>query len=359
MCCGFDTTELLSYNACMSEKKSPDDTTRTTRREFVEGAAAVTAIGVAGCSPGTTPPPPAADKVPVPAQATSSVAQQAPAAASGPLRTLGKTGVRVQVVSLGGEGILRSTGRHRDAVPVIEEALRLGVRYCDTAPAYQQSQDYYGEALRNAGKGAREQIFLASKTHVRDRDGALRLLDDSLRRLGTDHLDLWQLHDLRSADDLDQIFGKGGAIEAVELAKQDGRVRYVGITGHHSASILVEAMRRYPVDNVLCAVNPSDPTHAPVLSSVVKEARARNVGVVGMKVMAAGQLLRDKAATPKELIRYAASHCDTVIIGCASVAEVRENFGVRHAFQRMAMTEMAALEERVQPRAKRYNTFKA
>src|SRR3954467_12501044 len=100
-------------------------------------------------------------------------------------RTLGSTGADVLPVSLGGEGILRTTGQARQAVPVILEALRLGVRYCDTAPAYQQSQDYYGEAFAAAGARARERVFLASKTHERTGDRALRLLDDSLRRLRT------------------------------------------------------------------------------------------------------------------------------------------------------------------------------
>src|SRR5256885_9663450 len=133
--------------------------------------------------------------------------------AASDLRMLGRTGAQVLPVSLGGEGILRTTGRAREAVPVILEALRLGVRYCDTAPAYQQSQDYYGAAFRQAGAGARERVFLASKVHLRTRDEALRLLDDSLRRLGTSHLDLWQLHDLRDREELDRIFAKGGALE--------------------------------------------------------------------------------------------------------------------------------------------------
>ncbi|MDC0678561.1 aldo/keto reductase [Sorangium atrum] len=283
----------------------------------------------------------------------------APAAAGGPARTLGRTGAQVEPVSLGGEGILRTTGRHREAVPVILEALRLGVRYCDTAPAYQQSQDYYGEAFRAAGPKAREQVFLASKTHARDRDGALRLLDDSLRRLGTDHLDLWQLHDLREIEELDAIFGKRGAIEAVEQARADGRVRHVGITGHHDPRILLEAMRRYPVDTVLCAVNPADPARRPFLTTVVEEARRRGVGVIGMKIMAAGRLLQDRAASASELIHYAASHADTVIIGCSSIAEVRENLGARSLSFPMPPAERAALEARVAPRAGRYDTFKA
>src|SRR5262245_46503158 len=105
---------------------------------------------------------------------------------TGVLRKLGRTGALVEPVSLGGEGILRTVGRSAEAVPMIVEALRQGVRYCDTAPAYAQSQDYYGEAFRAAGAGARDRVFLASKTHARDRDGALRLLDASLRKLGTD-----------------------------------------------------------------------------------------------------------------------------------------------------------------------------
>ena len=204
-----------------------------------------------------------------------------------PTRELGKTGARVEIVSLGGEGILRTHGQHKSAVPMIEEALRLGVRYIDTAPAYQQSQDYYGAAFKNLGAQARDHVFLASKTHRRERDEALALLDDSLDRLGTDRLDLWQLHDLRTTTDLDRIFGKGGAIEAVEQAKADGRVRFVGITGHHDPAILVEAMRRYPVDTVLCAINPADRARSPFLTSVIPEARRRNIGVIGMKIMVA------------------------------------------------------------------------
>jgi predicted aldo/keto reductase-like oxidoreductase len=278
---------------------------------------------------------------------------------AGDLRKLGNTGALVEPVSLGGEGILRTFGQSAAAVPMIVDALRQGVRYCDTAPAYAQSQDYYGEAFRAAGPGARERVFLASKTHARDRDGALRLLDASLRKLGTDHLDLWQLHDLREREELDEIFGKGGAIEAVERARADGRVRFVGITGHHDPAVLVEAMRRYPVDTVLCAINPADPRRQPFLSSVVAEARRRGVGVIGMKVMAAGRLLQDRAASAEELIRYAASWADTVIIGCSSIAEVRANLAAGRSFRPMSEAERRALEQRIAPRAARYDTFKA
>jgi aryl-alcohol dehydrogenase-like predicted oxidoreductase len=273
-------------------------------------------------------------------------------------RALGKTGVSVPPVSLGGEGILRTTGRAREAVPVILEALRLGVRYCDTAPAYQQSQDYYGLAFREAGPKARAAVFLASKTHERTRDRALRLLEDSLRRLGTDHLDLWQMHDLRDPDELDRMFARGGAIEAAEKARADGRVRFIGLTGHHDPAILVEAMRRYPFDSVLCAINPADPARLPFVPTVVAEARARGMGVVGMKVLAAGQLTADGAAPAADLIRYAAGLADTVIVGCSSVAEVRANFALNADFVPMTPDERRALEARIAPRAHRYDTFK-
>src|SRR5205823_4972465 len=149
-----------------------------------------------------------------------SEAQIIPGAAVTPIpkRPLGRTGREVSIFGLGGEGVLRTHGREADAVRVIHRALDQGVTYCDTAPAYASSMDYYGAALGER----RSDIFLASKTHERTRDGALRLLDDSLRRLRTDHLDLWQLHDLRTPEQLDRIFGRGGAMEALLQARQEG-----------------------------------------------------------------------------------------------------------------------------------------
>jgi aryl-alcohol dehydrogenase-like predicted oxidoreductase len=270
-------------------------------------------------------------------------------------RQLGRTGARVLPVSLGGEGILRTTGRAQEAVPVILEALRLGVRYCDTAPAYQQSQDYYGEAFRSAGPGARDGVFLASKTHERTRDRALRLLDDSLRRLGTDRLDLWQMHDLRTLDELKVLFGKGGALEAARQAQADGRVRFIGLTGHHDPDVLVEAMRRFPFDSLLVALNPADPRRRP-FAPVVAEARRQGMGVVGMKALAAGPLLREAGAG--ELLRYTASIADTVIVGCSTIAEVRENLGVGRDFAAMPEAARRALEARIAPRARSYDSFK-
>lgn len=271
-------------------------------------------------------------------------------------RILGGTGAQVLPVSLGGEGVLRTTGRSRQAVPVILEALRLGVRYCDTAPAYQQSQDYYGEAFRAAGRGSRDKVLLASKCHERTRDRALRLLDDSLRRLGTDHLDTWQMHDLRAMDELDMLTGKDGALQAALEAKADGRIRFIGVTGHHDPDVLLEALRRFAFDTVLVAINPADGRYRPFLPTVVAEARKRNMGVVGMKALAGGRL--SGAAPAGDLLRYAASHADTVVVGCATVDEVRANLAIAGGFVAMTEAEQQALEKRIAPRASQYDYFK-
>ncbi|MBX3185704.1 MAG: aldo/keto reductase [Labilithrix sp.] len=273
------------------------------------------------------------------------------------MRILGRTGASVEAVSLGGEGILRTHGRSRAAVPMILDALREGVRYCDTAPAYDESQSYYGEAFEQL-QGARDGVFLASKTHERAKDRASRLLDDSLRRLRTDHVDLWQMHDLRSKREVDEILGPGGAIEAAEAAKRAGKIRFVGLTGHHDPDVLLDAMDRYAFDTVLVPINPADPARRPFITTVIPKAREKGMGVIGMKVMSAGQILADGAASATECIRYAMAFADTLIIGCSSSAEVRENLSAGRTQEPMSRDEQRAFEARLSPRAQRYAYFK-
>src|SRR5262249_7902563 len=191
----------------------------------------------------------------------------------------------------------------------------------------------------------------SAKTHDRPRDGALGRRENSRKRLGPDSLDLWQLHDLRDPWELEKIFGPGGAIEAVERARADGRVRFAGITGHYDPAVLVEAMRRYPFDNVLCAINPADRAPLSFLKTVVPLRRHQQIGLVGMTALGAGRSVADGLAGASELIRYAASHADTVIIGCWTVEEVRANFAVGQRFAPMASQELKELEERLAPRS--------
>ena len=242
--------------------------------------------------------------------------------------------------------MLRTHGRMAEAVAVIHRALDQGVNYCDTAPAYAGSLDYYGAALGER----RRQVFLASKTHDRTRDGSLRLLDESLKRLRTDHLDLWQLHDLRTSSDLKTIFGRGGALEALVQAREEGRVRFLGLTGHHDPAILLEAMSRFDFDTVLVALNVADIHRLSFAQTVLVEAARRGMGVIGMKVYAAGVLLHggSLALTPAEAMGYVLSlpGVSTVIIGCSSPDEVDENAGIARTFQPFDEPAMRSLEAR-------------
>jgi aryl-alcohol dehydrogenase-like predicted oxidoreductase len=276
-----------------------------------------------------------------------------------PCRALGQTGCAVTQFALGGEGVLRTHGRTAEAVAVIDRALDQGVTYCDTAPAYAGSLDYYGAALGER----RGQIFLASKTHDRTRDGSLRLLDESLKRLRTDHLDLWQLHDLRTAGDLKMIFGRGGALEALVEARAAGRVRFLGLTGHHDPAILLEAMSRFDFDTVLIALNVSDVYRLSFARTVLVEASRRGMGVIGMKVYAAGALLRGgepRGVTSAEAMGYVLSLAgvSTVVIGCSSPAEVDENARNARSFQPLDAMTMRALEERTRAHAGFFTSYK-
>jgi predicted aldo/keto reductase-like oxidoreductase len=272
-----------------------------------------------------------------------------------PRRPLGRTGHEVTVFGLGGEGVLRTHGRTAAAVQVIHRALDQGVNYCDTAPAYASSMDYYGAALGER----RQEVFLASKTHDRTRDGSLRLLDDSLRRLRTDHLDLWQLHDLRTSEDLKRIFAKDGALAALLESRAEQRVRFLGITGHHEPDILLEAIRRFDFDTVLVALNAADIHRKPFITTVLAEAGRRSMGVIGMKCCAQGALLR--RLTMAEAMGYVLSlpAVSTVIVGCATPAEVDENARIAREFRPLDEAHRRELEERTRAEAGTFTYYKA
>ncbi len=275
-----------------------------------------------------------------------------------PRRPLGRTGCEVTQFALGGEGVLRTHGRTAEAVAVIHRALDQGVTYCDTAPAYAGSLDYYGAALGER----RRQVFLASKTHDRTRDGSLRLLDESLKRARSDYFDLWQLHDLRTLGDLKAIFGRGGALEALVQAREEGRVRFLGLTGHHDPAILLEAMSRFDFDTLLVALNVADIHRLSFAQTVLVEAARRGMGVIGMKVYAAGTLLRagSHGSTSAEAMGYVLSlpGVSTVIIGCSSPDEVDDNARIAREFQPFDGTAMRAIEERIGPRAGFFTSYK-
>jgi aryl-alcohol dehydrogenase-like predicted oxidoreductase len=238
---------------------------------------------------------------------------------------LGRLGREISVVGLGGEGVLRTYDRGREAQSVIREALRQGITYCDCARVYSDSERYYG-AVWKSNPELRNSIFQTSKSASRDRKGALNDLFVSLQRLGTDYLDLWQIHDVRTDEDFARISGPGGALEAFVAAKENGTVKNIGVTGHHDPHILSKAVEQWPVDTVLMPVNPVEEVIGGFLTDTLPKAKEKGIAVIGMKVLGAGHyIVPELGLTAQLLIRYALSCGITLaIVGCSSPLEVRE-----------------------------------
>ena len=239
-------------------------------------------------------------------------------------RIFGKTRRAVTCVGLGGEGVLRTHGREQEARAVLQTAADQGITYFDSARVYADSELYYGK-LWGKYPEIRAAIFQASKSASRDKRGAMADLKQSLERLQTDYLDLWQIHDVRTAADIAMISADGGALETFVEAKSAGNVRAIGVTGHHDPGILTEAVRQWPVDAVMLPVNPVEEILGGFLTQTLPAARKKNIAVIGMKVLgAAHYLLPGTRITAEALIRYALSFdIDIAIVGCSTPVEVK------------------------------------
>ena len=256
-------------------------------------------------------------------------------------RMLGRTGRQVTLLGLGGEGILRTSGREGEAAAMIDRALDRGIAYCESARAYAGSESYYGKTLRER----RREVFLASKSHARDREGALAHLQETLSNLRTDHLDLWQVHDVRTEQDIREIFGSGGAIEAFVEARRQGLAKFIGVTGHHDPRILRECIERFDFDTVLMPVNPAETGPDGFLGEVLPVALRKNMGIIGMKVYFRG-LARELPwyRDMRPLLRFALSQPVTVVvIGCDSIGQLEETVGFARDFAPMSAGEQHQL----------------
>jgi predicted aldo/keto reductase-like oxidoreductase len=273
-----------------------------------------------------------------------------------PKRKLGKTGVEVTILGLGGEGILRTHGYDREAYNLINRALDLGISYCESARAYDGSESYYGKALRER----RGEVFLTSKSHDRKKAGALAHLTQTLRNMQTDHLDLWQVHDVRTVADIEEIFAPGGAIEAFVEAKEKGLVRFIGVTGHHDPAIIRACIERFPFDTVLLPVNPAEPAHQSFIDEALPSALERNMGIIGMKVYLRGFAANIPGYTGMEpFFRFALSQpVSTVVIGCDDLRQLEENVRFASSFQPVTGEESAALLRHVAPFARKLMYYK-
>lgn len=283
-----------------------------------------------------------------------------------PTHSLGKTGFKVGILSLGGQATLEMKGTEEESEKIINRAIDLGVNYIDTAPAYGN-----GQSLINIGrvmKTRRKEVWLSSKTHIFNYDGAMRLLEDNLKTLQTDHLDTWQLHNIQKKEQLDQIFASNGAIKALEKARSEGMVRTVGITGHYEPLVLLEAIKRYPFDLILLAANAADIHYLSFKNYLLPEALKQQIAIVGMKVCTRSRMLSTWTPPPiaeqparmatlkpgtitiKEALQYNMSlPVSTTIIGIDNVAQIEEDVKIASEFSPLNEEQMKEIEFKTLP----------
>jgi aryl-alcohol dehydrogenase-like predicted oxidoreductase len=298
-----------------------------------------------------------------------------------PTRNLGKTGYKVGIFSLGGQAAIEKHDNFDVAVPIIERALDLGVNYIDTSSIYggpeRWSEQYVGRVM----KTRRSEVFLATKTKERTRDGSLRMIEKSLTLLNTDHIDLWQLHDIGLPEDVNAVFAPDGAMKALLEMKQQKVVRFLGVTGHYRPEALIDAVNRHPFDTILLALNAADTHIHSFTDQLLPLVVEKQMGVIGMKVPARGRLLSSWTPPPiekqqhswegsaiatrpgvmnmREAMRFTLSlPVSTVIVGCDNIEQLEENVQIAREFTPLSSSQMAALNTLAEPVAKQSLFFR-
>jgi aryl-alcohol dehydrogenase-like predicted oxidoreductase len=265
-----------------------------------------------------------------------------------PRKPFGRTKERLSIIGIGGYS-LGDAPSPKEAIAIVHEAIDAGVNFFDNAWEYHdgRSEEWMGQAL----KGRRDKVFLMTKvcTHGRDKTVGLRQLGESLKRLQTDHLDLWQIHECVYDNDPERHFAKGGVIEALDEAKKAGKVRYVGFTGHkHPAIHLKMLSYDYPFDSVQMPLNAFDASYRSFQKQVLPEVNKRGMAALGMKSLGGnGQPIVQGVATVEEALRYAMSLAvATTISGIDSLAVLRQNLAIARGFKPMTASEMQTLSRR-------------
>jgi aryl-alcohol dehydrogenase-like predicted oxidoreductase len=236
-----------------------------------------------------------------------------------------------------------------EAIRLVHEAVDAGITFYDNCWEYWngRAEDWMGRAL----KGRRDKVFLMTKvcTHGRGADLAMKMLEESLRRLQTDHLDLWQVHECVYDNDPERHFARGGVIEALDEAKKAGKVRYVGFTGHKNPAIHLKMLSYdYAFDSVQMPLNAFDASYRSFQKHVLPEVRKRGMAALGMKSLGGnGQPITKGIVTVEEALRYAMSLAvATTISGIDSLAVLRQNLAIARGFKPMTAEEMEGLRKR-------------
>ena len=283
-----------------------------------------------------------------------------------PMRNLGRTGFRAGIFSLGCQAAIEIKGNEKLSVDIMNRAIDLGVNYFDTSNAYGggASEEHVGLVLRDR----RREVFLASKTTRRDYDGAMAHLETSFKRMQTDHLDLWQIHNLQKMEDVDTLVAPDGALKAFQKARAEGLTRFIGVTGHYEPNVLREMISRAELDCILMAMNAADRHYLSFIEHLLPLALEKQMGVIGMKVATRGRMLstwkpeppeqqpermrtsRPGAITMAESLAYNFSlPVATNIVGVDNVEQLEQNLKWAASFVPMNEAQMRALEERTLP----------
>lgn len=258
-----------------------------------------------------------------------------------PKRVFGKTGEKLTIIGqAGGRFPLCS---YEDAKAITLRAYELGINYFDCARIYWngKSEEVYGDVL----PPFRKHIFLTSKSPQRSRKGAEEDLEKSLRALKTDHLDLWQIHQVSTMEEVQQIFAPGGAIEAFVAAKKAGKCRFMGFTGHHDPEVHLAMLKNYDkYDTILMPLNPADPAYLSFEKNVLPVAVERGMGIQGMKSTGNAGLLTEIHL--KDCLSYVLSlpiHC--LAVGCTTIGQIEDDVRIAQQFKPMSRERMAQVRE--------------
>ncbi len=260
-----------------------------------------------------------------------------------PKRRLGKTGQMVSMLCVGGYHIGRMQDE-RYAIRMVHAAIEIGAVFFDSAWSYND-----GESERRLGKALkdrRDKAFIMTKSRKRSKAEALNELHESLRRLQTDYLDLWQFHDLQTWEEVETTFQEGGAIEAAIQARKEGKIRHVGFTGHRNPEVHWRTIKKHHsfIETVQMPVNPVDPHYLSFVRQVIPEAVKYDIGILGMKTTANGVLLEDKVATVKECLSFAWNQpISTLVSGMDSIEQLQENAALAHRFEKLTEKDQARL----------------
>lgn len=271
-----------------------------------------------------------------------------------PRRPLGRTGESVSMLGMGGSHLVKHGLEEPDTIRLIRTALDAGLNFLDNSWDY-----HHGESERRMGKalagGYRDKAFLMTKVDGRTSDEAARQIDESLKRLKVDHVDLLQHHEIIRFDDVDRIFAQGGAMEAFTEAQQAGKIRFIGFTGHKDPAIhlyMLEVARRYEFrfDTVQMPLNPFDGSFRSFERKVLPQLAAEEIGILGMKSMGGGVLLKSKAVSAVECLRYALSLPTSVVItGIDSQEILDQALETAARFTPLNDTELAQLRSKAAP----------